>query len=63
MTLEILQKEMDDENAVYQWRRVYLRKKYEDDPYEVNEDGFIVVEADPMTLRLVSLDNQGNRIE
>lgn len=43
--------------------RVYLRKKYEDDPYEVNEDGFIVVEADPMTLRLVSLDNQGNRIE
>lgn len=23
---EILQKEMDDENAVYQWRRVYLRK-------------------------------------
>lgn len=43
--------------------RVYLKKKYEDDPYEVNEDGFIVVEADPMSLRLVSLDNQGNRIE
>lgn len=42
--------------------RVYLRKKYEDDPYDVNEDGFIVVEADPITLHLVSLDNQGNRI-
>lgn len=43
--------------------RVYLRKKYEDDPFDVNEDGFIVVEADPLTISLVLLDKQGNRIE
>ena len=43
--------------------RVHLKKKYEDDPYEVNEDGFIVVEADPLTISLVLLDKQGNRME
>lgn len=40
--------------------RCYLRRKYEDDPYEVNDDGFIVVEADPMTLRIIRLDDNGN---
>ena len=53
----------DGLNGATPMLRVYLRKKHEDDPYDVNEDGFIVVEADPMTIRLVSLDNQGNRIE